>query len=78
MVSMATIVMQSDPYPQNGIFSQELSVIIYLLKTSLDCHFCMPYYVYCPNDHIVTVLLFYFKNLIGQKTLFCKIWAQEG
>ena len=65
MVSMATIVMQSDPYPQNGHYPRKCKVIC--LQPTQIVNLCMHFYVYCPNDHIGTVLLFYFSNLIGQK-----------
>ena len=30
---------------------------------------CMQFYAYCPNPHIGTMLLFYFRKLAGQKTM---------
>ena len=40
------------------------------IVTRSYCH--IPYYVYCHNHHIGTMLLFYFKNLTGQKTFVAK------
>ena len=38
----------------------------------------MYFYVYCPNDHIGTVLLFCFRLLIGQNKFFAKYGAKMG
>ena len=50
MVSIATRVMQSDPYPQNAHFCWEKRIVICLLKIDLYCLFLHVNLCSCPNE----------------------------
>ena len=76
---MATRVMQSDPYPQNGHFFQEMLVVIYLLATDQDCQLLHAFLYPLPQLLCWDCFLVLSQDSKRSKPfIFAKIWAQDG